>query len=156
MCLVADIKLSENFWDKEKYKGKTFAYFNKLYLISSSYKGLVSPYRKTEVKWGEFISSRRNQKIGKDAYDSQYDALLCYVYRGIHVIYTEKERWSWIRDIKNHASVAGEHIITVEVRCYKKDFVGCDGVGNAVFTKVHMSRAEYRKAMKKRREIKCV
>jgi len=115
----------------------------------SKYGELRSPYFRKTAAWGEIVSNRVNKELGKDDTDQPVCLnTVYYVSHGIHVIITEDELKSWIKDIEVYQKRFDDKLVVVRVRGKKEDFIGCDDQGNAVFMKVHLSRAEYRKARK--------
>jgi len=155
MCLYADINLSKSFWETAPYKGKKFAYFYKIYIKTD--KTLFSPYQRNKVGWGAIVSNRHNKVLGKDECDVKCDVIwvgndICSINRGIHVLESTDcpDYDLWFNDATRYRSVGSETVVVVKVRGYKEDFVGCDARGNLVFNKVHLSRAEYRRAMKEK------
>ena len=82
---------------------------------------------------GENISDSRNKKPRK-----RVDA----VGRGIHVFLSHRQASSWVKQ----TTTAHERVVLVT--CHVKDLVAADEWGRAVFTKVHLSKRAYNKAMK--------
>jgi len=137
MCLRADDVETKEFWNTEKRKGKKWCWCIKIYKFENG--KLYSPFFDSDpIEFGEIVSNR----------DSKYynDHLLT---KGIHVCYFLAEIQSWLQDLKDF----NEHPVCCRVKCYKEDFVAADQDGNAVFMKVRLSRAEYRKAIRESRKL---
>jgi len=150
MCTSVNARASKVFWDsRSPRKDKKFDYFYKIYLIDDN-GNLRSPYFHKAVTWGEIVSNRKSKKLGIENKDTEsYNFGCYYVSHGIHVIASQGVLNFWLADIECYLKKRyNDKVVVVKVRCYKEDFVGCDIKGNAVFMKVHLSRAEYRKAIK--------
>ena len=143
MCLAynefASKYFSKYFW-RDKSPGQTKDYFFKLYYVFN--KEMISPYWECCVFHGEIISNRESIDFTKS--EKRHSE----IYKGIHVCYSSEEIETWKYDARSQDPFDQGTLVVVKVSAKKEDFVGCDGQGNAVFTKVHLSRAEYRKAMK--------
>jgi len=157
MCLKYDIEATKNFWNTEERKGKTWCTAIKLFRIDADTKELVSPFQGRVTKPGWVKSDRTIQEAGQDYCDDweskeYYDDPYLKIMRGIHVIMD-----SGIADLYHESDGP---FVEVEVKCYKKDFVAAsidnteDEIdwlawgGEAVFTKVFLSKFEHDRVIK--------
>lgn len=126
MCLYSKAKATNKFLAEKKAKGLEYiTCYKKLRLEWNG--DLVSPLMGREYKagWNKANTRRKLCKVNKR------------ITRGIHVYLT-----------RNRAKRCWINSITVPVRCYLKDFVGVDGHGEAVFTKVFITKQVYNKHYK--------
>jgi len=164
MCLiflrVVDKLKSKNFWDISWNAGEdefdSWCWGYKVYGIYED--AVYPPYFSSNenIKSGEIVSDRETQEAFEDDYDNEYDAdydaescgageNLGEINRGIHVCLSQDGAVKYFNYL--HEVGSSTTYIIVKVKCYKKDYVAAR-VDEAVFMKVHLSRAEYKRAIK--------
>ena len=142
MCLTANRDDPLTGKHSIKFDEKGYAICWKTYDTCGSY--LESPYYPTfHVKNGWIISDRKDKKICTENGDWEYRVLngkYVDIGHGIHVFILEKDA---------EEEMEAEGCAIVPVRCHKSQLVAIDNDEPvAVFMKVFLKKADYKKALK--------
>lgn len=130
MCLYNNKEDVIKFLKESKRKKKKFVWCYKRVILKYDNSGLlhfVTPYQRTKISPGWFISNSRRKK---------YSLKNEEIGRGIHVFNSKTERWL--------------NRIYLKVKAYIKDLIGVDNhFGELCFKKIHISKTEYNKVLKR-------
>jgi len=145
MCLYYDEEKTKSF--RKKYAGRKTVTAYKVYFFStiSGDEGLYSVCfgLDAQVKPGIIKSNRRTTRFG---ISTDRKGGFPEINRGIHIFLKKAEAKNFVND---SFSCYGGHEVIVKVTCYIKDLVGTNKTETkAVFTQIHLSKKEYRKATK--------
>lgn len=129
MCLAGSVSATQNYLEENKGKRKV-----KVYKILEDYRNgkLYSPYWEKEYKPG-YNNSNRPLKARLIGYDRDIN-------NGIHV-FTTKQAAEEYADLYNYK-------IVVELTANLEDLVAVSEEGQAVFTRVYLTKKEFARAAK--------
>ena len=158
MCLTYSEEASKKFWKTKSRKGKTWCWAYKFYRSDLGTVVTAVVNYTTSVDAGWIKSDRQDREPGEDYYDhdpNQYHSIITRsfidVNCGIHVISRSQTLPDWHNRIAQYNQTQWNitsPLCLVRVKCYKKDFVGADKEGNAVFMKVFLPKTEYERILK--------
>lgn len=155
MCLNnanTSSKVSFIKWEKDQY-GVEFCWAKKIFK-KLDHKTLTGPYFKHQIinRYGIQVSDRINLVSCRDLdnYENKYKR----IERGFHVLFEGEKQC--LKDIHYVEDSKGCHYVTVNVKCYKEDFVARgkfydynDSFNSAVFIRLEITEKEWNRIWKK-------